>query len=149
MTAKPQRHYFVLRPGHAAEGALAASAARAPIPAAAYLRRAALAGHTFAEAGFRILEDGKLLVPVKGQWLQVTPAMVAAAVGAPVGVPPPASPAPRAQAPAPPPAKHSAGHKPALGAATHSEPRTESASEEDGSADQNAIADQAMRSLGL
>lgn len=79
MSAQLQRFNINFRPAVPAEAELVKAANTAPMPAAVYLRGAALAGHALLAAGCRLLEDGSLLVPGPGGVLvQLRPAEIIA-----------------------------------------------------------------------
>lgn len=79
MSAQLQRFNINFRPAVPAEAELVKAANRGPMPAAVYLRGAALAGHALLAAGCRLLEDGSLLVPGPGGVLvQLRPSEIVA-----------------------------------------------------------------------
>ena len=79
MSAQLQRFNINFRPAVPAEAELVKAANTGPMPAAVYLRGAALAGHALLAAGCRLLEDGSLLVPGPGGVLvQLRPSEIVA-----------------------------------------------------------------------
>lgn len=171
MSAQLQRFNINFRRSIPAEADLVQAANQAAMPAAVYLRGAALAGHALLAAGCRLLEDGSLLVPGPGGALvQLRPAEIIAvarrrdilqggeveptrssghaAPARPNDSEPAPAPAPRGAAPqpapAPPPLPRAAPPKAEAATAGSSEDQGDGTDSE-----QNEIADTALRSLGL